>query len=302
MAAKNGRIKLDRRDAWFHFFNDIFLGLCIVLIVVPLLNVVSSAISAPSDVLNGRVLLWPKHVTLTTFSYVFKDKNLMSGYWNSIVYMVVGTVISVTVTMLAAYPLSRKELRGKQLLMFLFTFTMYFSGGMVPTFLVIRQLRMIDSIWAVVLPNALSAYNLIIARTFLTTSIPSDLYEAAEIDGAGDWRVFRSIVLPLSNSILAVMTLLYAVGLWNLYFDAILYLNSSDKYPLQVVLRNIMTSAQMQSSMVEATGAVQSGEMLAITESLKYTSIVCASVPMLLLYPLIQKHFSKGMMIGSIKG
>lgn len=295
-------VKLDARDKWFHTINFIFLGLCIIIIAIPLLHVVSQSLSSPSDVLNGRVTFVPVNFTVKTYGYVLRDKNIMSGYRNSLYYMAVGTAIFVTLTILAAYPLSRRDLFGRKTLLFLFTFTMLFGGGMIPTYLVVRQLKLLDSIWALVLPNAISAYNIIIARTFFQTSIPGELYEAAEIDGASDTLVFFRVVLPLSASIIAVMVLFNAVWLWNMYFDALIYLNTSSKYPLQMVLRNIMTSAQVQSAMVEATGKVASTEMLALTEALKYTTIVCASVPVLALYPFIQKHFTKGIMIGTLKG
>ncbi|MDR1262345.1 MAG: carbohydrate ABC transporter permease [Oscillospiraceae bacterium] len=296
------RIKLDSRDRWFHLVNYVLLGLCILIIAVPLLHVISQSLSAPSDVLNGRVTFLPVNFTASTYGYVLRDKNIMSGYKNSLYYMTVGTLISVVLTILAAYPLSRRDLFGRKVFLFLFTFTMLFGGGMIPTYLVVRQLKLIDSIWALVLPNAINAYNIIIARTFFQTSIPTELYEAAEIDGASDALVFFRVVMPLSASIVAVMVLLNAISLWNVYFDALIYLNTSSKYPLQMVLRNIMMSAQVQSAMVEATGKVASAEMLALTEALKYTTIVCASLPVLALYPFIQKHFTKGIMIGTLKG
>jgi ABC-type glycerol-3-phosphate transport system permease component len=296
------RIRLDTRDKVFHAVNYVFLGLCIITVMIPLLHVLSQSLSSPSDVLNGRVTFVPVNFTATTYGYVLRDKNIMTGYKNSLYYMAVGTSISVALTILAAYPLARGDLFGRKVFLFLFTFTMMFGGGMIPTYLVVRQLGMIDTIWALVMPNAINAYNIIIARTFFQTTIPTELYEAAEIDGASDTLVFMKVVLPLSASIIAVISLLNAVALWNMYFDALIYLNSAAKYPLQMVLRNIMTSAQMQSAMVEASGKVASTEMLALTEALKYTTIVCASVPVLALYPFIQKHFTKGIMIGSLKG
>lgn len=298
----SNRIKSEKRDIVFHIINYTFLTICMILIIIPLMNVVSQSVSAPSAVLNGKVTLLPVDFTLKTYSYVFKDKLIMTGYMNSIIYTVLGTIISVIITLIAAYPLSRTTLFGKGWFMLIFTFTMLFNGGMIPTYLLIKDLNMIDTMWAIILPNALSVYNMVVARTFFINTIPNELYEAAEIDGASDFRVFLKIALPLSKSIIAVLVLFYAVGLWNVYFDAMIYLNSSELYPLQVVLRNIMTSASTQSKMVEATGAVQSTDMLAITEALKYATIVAASVPVLLLYPFVQKHFVKGVMIGTLKG
>lgn len=296
-------IKLDRTDRIFHICNNIFLLLSIAVVAIPLLNVVSQSFSSPSAVLNGKVMLLPVGLTAESYTYVFHNDSIISGYLNSILYTVSGTILSVALTLIAAYPLSRKDLVGRNPIMGLFLFTMIFSGGMIPTYLLVRDLHMLDTIWALILPNALSVYNMIIARTFFVNTIPNELYEAAEIDGANDFTVFFRIAIPLSKSIIAVQVLFYAVGLWNMYFDALIYLNDSAKYPLQLVLRNIMTSAQVQSQMVEATGTVSnSSEMLALTESLKYATIVCASVPVLLLYPFIQKHFTRGIMIGTVKG
>lgn len=300
--AKANQIKLSFHDRIFHVCNDLFLFICLVIVIIPLLNVVSQSISDPSAVLNGKVTLLPVDFTLKTYGYVFHDKSILTGYSNSILYTVTGTLISVFLTLLAAYPLTRKNLPGKKILMFLFTFTMLFGGGMIPTYLLVKNLGMIDSMFALIIPNALSVYNMVVARTFFMSTIPNELYEAAEIDGANDFVVFGKIVLPLSKSIIAVLTLFYAVSLWNMYFDALIYINTATRYPLQLVLRNIMTSARIQSSIVQATGVVQSSDMMAITEALKYATIVCASVPVLILYPFIQKHFTRGVMIGTLKG
>ena len=293
---------MSRGDRVFSACNYIFLLLCLLVVAFPLLNVLSESFSDPSAVLNGQVMLFPVGFTFKTYTYVVRNHSIMSGYLNSFVYTILGTLASLALTIMAAYPLSRKTLYGRGPILFLFTFTMLFGGGMIPTYLLIKDLHMIDTLWALIIPNALSVYNMIIARTFFMTTIPNELYEAAEMDGASDMVVFFKIVLPLSKSILAILVLFYAVGIWNMYFDALLYINTPDKYPLQLVLRNIMTSAQSQNDMVKATGVVQSTDMLAITEALKYATIVCASVPVLAMYPFIQKHFTKGVMIGTLKG
>lgn len=293
---------MSRGDRIFSFCNYLFLLLCLLIVAFPLLNVLSESFSDPSAVLNGQVMLFPVGFTFKTYTYVFRNHSIMSGYLNSFVYTALGTLVSLALTIMAAYPLSRKNLYGRGPILFLFTFTMLFGGGMIPTYLLIKDLHMIDTLWALIIPNALSVYNMIIARTFFMSTIPNELYEAAEMDGASDMVVFFRIVLPLSKSILAILVLFYAVGIWNMYFDALLYINTPDKYPLQLVLRNIMTSVQSQNDMVKATGVVQSTDLLAITEALKYATIVCASVPVLALYPFIQKHFTKGVMIGTLKG
>lgn len=295
-------IKTSRQDRVFHIINGIFLALCTLCILIPLINVLSSSVSSPSAVLNGKVTFFPIDFSLDSYKYVFQDHSIISGYLHSILYTAAGTTISVVMTILAAYPLSRKILKGRKFFLSFFMFTMFFSGGLIPTYIVVKNLNMLDTIWAVIIPNCLSIYNIIIARTFFNDQIPVELYEAAEIDGANDFDVFFRIVLPLAKAIIAVMALFYAVGLWNMYFDGVLYLNTYDKYPLQVILRNIMNNAQVQANMVQATGKVTNTDSLAITESLKYTTIVCASLPMLILYPFVQKYFTKGVMIGSLKG
>lgn len=299
---KKNKMKESREDKIFHVFNNIFLFLCAVVVIVPMMNVVSSAFSEPTNVLNGRVSFLPVGLSVKSFQYVFENDLIISGYVNSIIYTVLGTLISVVITILAAYPLSRKELKHKGFFTGLFLFTMLFSGGLIPTYLVVKKLHMVNTMWAVLIPNCLSVYNMVIARTFYNTQIPSDLYEAAEIDGAGDFTVFLKIACPLSKPILAVLALFYAVGLWNMYFDAVLYLNSYSQYPLQVILKEIMMNATTQANMVKATGVMTNADTLAMTESLKYSTILCACIPMLILYPFVQKYFSKGLMIGSLKG
>ena len=295
-------MQMSNEDRILHVFNDIFLILCLIVVIVPMMNVVSCAFSDPSNVLNGRVSFLPVGLSVKSFTYVFKNKLILTGYRNSVIYTLLGTLISVIITIIAAYPLSRRELKFKGLFTGLFMFTMLFGGGLIPSYLVVKRLNLVNTMWGVLIPNSLSVYNMIIARTFFASQIPADLYEAAEIDGAGDYTVFFRIALPLAKPILAVLSLFYAVGLWNMYFDAVLYLNSYDQYPLQVILKEIMTNATTQAAMVKATGQIASAETLAMTESLKYSTILCACVPMLAIYPFVQKYFAKGLLIGSLKG
>jgi ABC-type glycerol-3-phosphate transport system permease component len=292
----------DSRDRAFHFFNHLFLLAAIAVILIPLIHVVSQSLSDPSAVLNGRVTLLPVEPTVSTYAYVMRDKDFLRGFANSALYTSAGTAIAVLITIMAAYPLSRQEFVGKRVLMGMIAFTMIFEGGMIPLYIVQRNLHLVDTMWAIILQHVFSAFNIIIAKTFFTTNIPTEMYEAAEIDGADDFTIFFRIVIPLSKSIMAVMVLIFALFFWNNYFDALIYFNTAEKYPLQLVLRNIVTSAQVQSRMVELTGVVGSNQMLALTESLKYVTTVCASIPVLLLYPFIQKHFQKGLMVGTVKG
>jgi putative aldouronate transport system permease protein len=223
------------------------------------------------------------------------------GYRNTIFYTVVGTVINLFLTTLAAYPLSRRDLPGRNIFMFLITFTMFFHGGLIPTYLVVKGLGMVDTFWALVIPNAIATYNLIVMRTYFQTSIPWELQEAALIDGCSNTRLLLKIILPLSKPIIAVMVLFYAVMHWNAFFNALIYLRDEELYPLQLILREILI---MNQTSLSDDASIQFGmdEKLLLAESIKYALIIVASVPVLIMYPFVQRHFVKGVMIGSIKG
>lgn len=293
-------LKKTAADKTFSVVNGLFLLFCFVIVLLPLLNVIAQSLSSPSEVIAGRVTLWPKKPTLIAYQDIFRSKLLIYGYGNSIKYTVLGTIINVVVTVMCAYPLSRKDFVGRQMFMGLFVFTMIFTAPLIPTYLNVRSLNLLDTTWAMILPGALSAYNMVIARTFFMNTIPEEMIEAADLDGASDLQVLFQLVLPLSKSILAVLVLFYAVGHWNSYFEAFIYLNSETKLPLQVVLRNIMANAKMIEEMANAT--VEQSQRLALVEVLKYAVIVFGSLPVILLYPFVQKHFVKGVMIGSVKG
>lgn len=276
------------------------LGIIIILIVlVPLLFVLAASFSDPDLVIRGDVLLWPKGFTTKAYHMVFENEDIWRGFCNTIFYTISGTIISLVLTVLAAYPLSRKNLRGRNVIMMAILFTMYFSGGMVPTYLLVRDLGMYNSIWAILLPNAISTYNLIVAKTFFENSIPDELYEAARLDGCGNLNMLFKIVLPLSKAILAVLVLYYAVAIWNSYFDALIYLKDADKHPLQIILRNILLLGQTEQM---GTNDVGMAEKIKMAEAVKYSAIVISSIPMLIIYPFVQKYFVKGVMIGAVKG
>ncbi len=293
-------IKRTASDKAFMVVNTVFLLLSLVVVLVPLVNVVAQSLSAPSEVIAGRVSFWPKKPTLMAYEEIFRSRLLLNGYANSIQYTFFGTLINVVMTVMCAYPLSRKDFVGSKFLMGLFVFTMIFIAPLIPTYLNIRSLNLLDTIWAMILPGAISAYNMVIARTFFMNTIPDEMLEAADLDGASDMQVLFRLVLPLSKSIMAVLVLFYAVGHWNSYFEAFIYLNSESKLPLQVVLRNILANAKMIEQMANAT--VEQSQRLALVEVLKYAVIVFGSLPVILLYPFVQKHFVKGVMIGSVKG
>lgn len=296
----NNRLIESRSDKAFDIVNGFLLVLITVIVLYPLIYVVSASFSDPMKVLNGEIILLPKGINLDAYKKVFADNEIISGYWNTILYTLVGTAVNVILSIITAYPLSRKDLRGGNIFMGLFTFTMFFSGGLVPTYLIIRDLGLIDNFWVMVLPGAISIYNVIIMRTYFQSSIPFELQESAMLDGCSNWRILWSIILPLSMPIIAVMALFYGVGHWNSYFDALIYLRDQAKYPLQLVLRKILVQNQMQQLMNSASESIAQQQVLA--EGIKYATIVVASVPVLIIYPFLQRYFVKGVMIGAIKG
>ena len=236
--------------------------------------------------------------TLRGYKMVFDHDLLPLSFWNSIVYTVVGTVINLVLTVLAAYPLSRKDLAVRNPIMMLFAFTMLFNGGMIPTYLLVRDLGMLDTMWAILLPTAISVWNLIITRTYFQTSIPQEILESASIDGCNDFQFLIRMVIPLSVPILAVNVLLYAVGHWNSYFNEMIYLSTNTKYPLQLILRDILLNDQSAGTM----DVTQQLERQKTQYLLQYSSMVVGTVPLMLLYPAVQKYFIKGIMVGAVKG
>lgn len=274
-----------------------FLILCIV--IYPLVYVLSASFSSGDAVMAGKVYFLPVGFSVEGYKMVFEDQNILIGFKNTIIYTVLGTLINMVMTTLIAFPLSRKRLSGRQAIMFMVTFTMFFSGGLIPTFLVVEKLKMVDTIWAMVIPSAVSTFNLIIMKTFFENSIPEELGESAALDGCDNFRFLISIVLPLSKPILAVLILYYAVGHWNQYFSALIYLRSNEKISLQLALRNILLANQMASGGSDSGGF---GEVAKIGLTVKYSVIIISSIPVIILYPFIQKYFVKGIMIGAIKG
>lgn len=248
--------------------------------------------------MSGSVWLWPVDINIEGYKAVFSNESIWNGYLNTIIYTGLGTAINIILTLMLAYPLSRKDFIGGKLIMMLVTFTMIFNGGIIPTYLVVKNLGMINTVWAMVIPTGLTAYNTIITRTFLRQNIPDELFEAAKIDGCTNIRFITSIVLPLSKSIIAVIGLFYAVMHWNSYFKALIYLRDEMKYPLQLVLRQILIQNQTNEMMDVASQS--KGEYLEAL--LKYGVIVVSIVPMLIVYPFVQKYFVKGVMVGSLKG
>lgn len=289
-----------RGDRVFNVMIYIILSLVAVIVLYPLLFVLSASFSDPQAVLRGEMLLWPKGVNLNSYAKIFQNQDILTGYSNTLLYTSIGTLINLVMTVLGAYPLSRKDFVGKNAIMALFVFTMFFGGGLIPTYLLIKDLGMLNTFWVMVLPNAVSIWNIIIMRTFFQQSIPYELQEAATIDGCSNIQILTRIILPLSMPIIAVMILFYAVGHWNAFFNALLYLSDKDKFPLQLILREILIQGQTNDMVKMSTESAikQQREV----EGIKYAVLVVANIPVLILYPFLQRYFVKGVMIGAIKG
>ena len=301
---KTTPVKRGREDVIFDTVIFIILTLILFVVAYPLYWVIISSFSDPTAVSAGKVLLRPIGFTLKGYAEVFKNSQVMRGFFNSIVITFVGVCVNLAVTLPTAYALSRDNFSGKKPITVFYMITMFFGGGMIPTYLVVKNMQLLNTIWALVLPGCLSVYNMIVARTFFKSNISEELYEAGEIDGCTQSRFFFQIALPLSKAIIAIMVLYYGVGHWNSYFSALLYISDQDKYPLQLVLRNILITNQTALSQTATTAAARAAlqEQQQLIDVMKYSLIIISSVPVLIMYPLVQKHFVKGVMIGSVKG
>lgn len=293
--------KVSGADRVFNIVAYSILTVAFLLVAYPLYFVVIASLSDPLLVGSGQVWFFPRGFTLEGYQRVLGDAAILRGYWNTIVYTVIGTTVNLAVTVPAAYALSRKDLKGRNPIMFLFMLTMFITGGTIPTFIVVRSLNLLNSMWALILPAAMSVYNMIIARTFFQSTIPDELWEAAEIDGCSIVRFFGSIVLPLSKAILAILVLYYGVGHWNSYYSAMLYITERSSFPLQLVMRGILTKNEIPGNMIQADVDLMAQRQY-LAEMIKYALIISSSLPVLILYPFLQKYFVKGVMIGSVKG
>ena len=299
MKMKKTGIRVSPADRIFDILNYVFLTLCLLIVAYPLYFIVIASVSDPTAVYAGKVILWPARFTLEGYQRILDYESCFTGYRNTVIYTVVGTTVNVLITIPGAYALSRKDLVGRNFFMMGVTFTMIFSGGLIPTYLLVISLNLYNTMWALILPVAVSAWNLIVARTFFQQTIPDELLEAATLDGAGNTQFFLRVVLPLSKSIIAVMVLFYAVNHWNSYFNALIYLKSAEKYPLQLVLRNILFENSL-GDMVEDASTLALQQRLG--DLIKYGIIIASSLPLLILYPFLQRFFIQGVMIGAVKG
>ncbi|MCR4588757.1 MAG: carbohydrate ABC transporter permease [Lachnospiraceae bacterium] len=273
----------------------------VLMVLYPLYYVLIASFSNPYDVYAGKTFFWVSQFTVEGYQRVFREKAIVSGYLNSIFYTTLGTVLTTALVLTTAYPLSRKEMPGRTAIMLFYLITMYFTGGLIPTYLVVAKTGLLNSVWALILPGGVSVFNVIVTRTYFETSIPKDLFEAAKIDGSSHIRTFLSMVLPLSRPIIAVMVVFAMVAFWNDWFTALIYMNSKDKYPLQLALRQILIQSEASAN---ALSGMDGGyaEANRITELLKFSSMVVGAVPMLIFYPFVQKYFEKGLMVGAVKG
>lgn len=299
VSKRKNRVRQSATDYVFDVFSNAFLVLAVIIVAYPLLYVVSASFSSTSAVMAGKVWLFPVEFSLKAYEAVFQYDAIMKGYLNSIIYTVSGTGINLLLTTLCAFCLSRKDFYGRGVISAMVLFTMLFNAGLIPNYLLIKDLKWLNTIWALIIPNAMSAWHVILMRTYFTNSIPEELYEASNLDGCSVFRQLVNIVIPLSGPIIAVIALYCAVGIWNSYFDAFIYISNKDMYPLQVVLRNILILNQMDMTAVADLRDMASRQGMSFL--LKYAVIVVSSAPLLALYPFVQKFFVKGIMVGSVK-
>lgn len=299
--------KLSRSDKLFDMINIVLLTLMMLVILYPLYFILIASVSSPTAVNAGEVLLFPKGATLEGYKYVLKDTSIWKGYVNTIILTITGTLVNMFLSVTCAYALSKSHLPFIKFIMFAMTFTMFFSGGIIPTYLLVSGLGMRDTIWSLIMPTAVSVYNVILMRTYFMNSVPDEIIQAAKIDGCSEIRALTAVVLPLSKPILVTIALFYGVGHWNQFFQALIYISDKDKFPLQLVLRNMLlmgnnAMTSMLSGGMSGENAKYLAELMQQIEILKYAVIIVSVLPVLLVYPFLQKFFMKGIMMGSLKG
>lgn len=291
--------KKQGNDKVFNIVNGLIMVIVCIFIAYPLWYVLVASFTDPAVVNSGKLLILPEKIFLGGYRKILEYKPIWTGYLNTIKYTVVGTGVSIAITVPCAYALSRKDLAGRKILSILFTFTMFFNGGIIPLYLVINKIGIYDTIFAMILPSAVSVYNLIVCRSFFDANVPDELVEASKLDGCNDFDVFFRIVLPISSTIIAVMVLFYATSIWNSFMNALMFMGDQSKMPLQVILRNLILSNQASSVLSAGTEMI---DRMKLAEQLKYGVIVVSALPLLVVYPFVQKYFAKGVMIGAVKG
>lgn len=301
---QENRMGRSRGDRVFDAVIFVLLTLIMLVVAYPLYFVIISSFSDPEAVASGSVTLYPIGFTLEGYAKVLEEENVVRGFMNSLYYTVLGVSINLAVTLPTSYALSRKDFFARKAITTFYLVTMFIGGGLIPTYLIIQQTKLIDTVWALVIPGALGVYNMIVARTFFNTNIPEELFEAARLDGCGNTRFFFYVVLPLSSAIIAILTLYYGIGHWNSYFSALMYITTRAKWPLQLELRSILLQNQwvQTTNVLSAEQLAERDRLQALMEMMKYSLIIISTIPMMVLYPFIQKHFVKGVMIGAVKG
>jgi putative aldouronate transport system permease protein len=298
--SRSHKTRLSVEDKIYYTLAYTYIIILVLSVAYPLIYVVSASFSSPDAVSTGKVVLWPVEVGVEGYKAVFRNPNVLMGYRNTIFYTGFGTLINVFMTLICAFPLARRNLPHRGFFTFLFAFTMLFSGGMIPNYLLMRDLKIINTVWAMLIPGAMSVYNMIVTRTFFQTTLPEELFEATRIDGCSDFRFFYLFAMPLSKAIIAVIAMQYAVGHWNSYFSAFIYLSRKELYPLQIFLREILIQSRIDiSDIVDPEMAIA---RQGLAELLKYSLIVVATAPIMCVYPFVQRYFVQGVMIGSLKG
>ena len=293
------KIRKSREDNIFDFFLYLIAGIIVVIMLYPMYFIIIASISDPTAVSNGELFLIPTGINFKAYKELAGYAKLWIGYRNTILYTIAGTIVVLVVNIPTAYALSRRKLYGKKIFTFFYLIPMFFSGGLIPTYITVKDLALLDTFWVMVVPFSVVTYYIIVGRTFFNNSIPEDLWEAAQIDGCGYIGFFFRVALPLSKAVIAVIALWAAVGQWNSYFNALIYIRSDELQPLQIILRNILISNQRISAMATGAAAVEAKQM---ADLIKYAVIVVSSAPIMCLYPFVQKYFNQGVMLGSLKG
>jgi putative aldouronate transport system permease protein len=291
--------KVTKSDLAFMIFIYAFAVILLIIVLYPMWFIVIASFSDPVAVNTGKVVLLPAMFTLNGYKTLLETDYILKAYWNTILYTFVGTFVALAVNLPAAYALSRKDFYGRKFFNIYFIFTMFFSGGLIPTYLTIQQFHLLNTFTVMVLPFSVAVYNILVARTFFQNSLPAGLLDAARIDGCGNLRYFFTIALPLSKAIIAVIALWTAVGHWNSYFNALIYLRDQAKMPLQIVLRDILILNQNMATLIKGEASIQAQKTASL---IKYASIVVSAAPIMCIYPFLQKYFNQGVLVGTFKG
>lgn len=302
VASASSKIKERGVDRAFNIFIYVLSAFIIVAVMYPLLYVLSASFSSPGEIVRGNIIFLPRKFTLESYKAILSNSRIITGYGNTVFISVVGTAINLVMTTMLAYPLSMRRLAGRNIVTIFVTFTMFFSAGMIPNYLLMRDLHLLNTYWVLMLPGAISVYNMLVMKNYFQSSIPAELIDAAMIDGCSNLKTFFKIVLPLSKAIMAVMLIFYVAGHWNAYFDALMYVSDKAKHPLQLVLRDILLQAQTYAEEGLGGQGFSLADQALREVGIQYATIVVSSVPVMLLYPLMQKYFVKGVMIGAVKG